>query len=62
MSRVSTCRACGALIIFLRTKAGKQAPVDAHSVEPTDVEFDPKKHATHFASCPKADEFRRRKR
>lgn len=54
------CRACGASIVFLRTKARKLIPVNANTVNRDDDDFDPRRHTAHFATCPKAAEFRRR--
>lgn len=53
------CKACGAPIIFLPTKLGKQNPVNAESVQPGDTTFDHTRHRSHFIDCPKAKEFRR---
>lgn len=60
------CRACGAEIVFVRTKAGKRMPVN---VVPTDkkhrapnageLEFVYGEHQSHFMTCPQADAFRR---
>ena len=53
------CSSCKANIIFLRTKNGKQMPVDAATVMHDDYEFSPKKgHISHFATCPDADKYR----
>lgn len=41
------CRSCGAPIWWIRTKAGKRAPVDADGTN-------------HFATCPQADQWRKR--
>ncbi len=66
---VTHCRACGAHIVFVRTKKGKLMPIN---VNPTSAEFRApnagelayvhKEHQPHFLSCPKADEFRQRGR
>jgi hypothetical protein len=57
--RITRCRSCNARIIFLETASGKRMPCEADSVEPDDQEFDPKRHESHFAKCPKADQHRR---
>ena len=57
--RVARCRSCRARIIWLRTSAGKNMPVDADSVEPGDDEFDADKHVSHFSICPDANQHRR---
>ena len=41
------CRGCGQVVLWTTTKAGRKAPLNADG-------------SSHFASCPKADEFRRR--
>jgi hypothetical protein len=35
-------------------------PVDADTVEPEDNEFDPSRHTSHFATCPNANQHRKR--
>lgn len=55
------CRSCGAEIRFLRTRAGKAIPVDIDSVKPSDHEFDPDRHMTHFKTCPEAGKWRKRR-
>lgn len=57
---ITSCRSCEADIVWLRTRAGKNMPVDADTVEPEDTEFDPEKHTSHFATCPQAGQHRRR--
>jgi hypothetical protein len=61
--RITRCRSddCRARIIWLKTRDGKNMPVDADSVEPEDDEFDPDKHESHFASCKDASKFRKKK-
>jgi hypothetical protein len=61
------CRGCDAEIIWCLTKAGKSAPVNAGfailrtqtfgKVELIEIPND----ASHFTTCPKAAEFKRRK-
>lgn len=58
--RITRCRSCRARIVFLKTEAGKAMPVDADTVEPADQEFEYGRHESHFASCPGAQQFRRR--
>ena len=63
---VVKCSACGADIVFVRTKSGKRMPVN---VMPTDKRFrGPNageldyvhgEHQSHFATCVEADRFRR---
>lgn len=53
------CRSCQRPIVWLRTATGKSMPADASSVGPDDGLFDPKKHISHFATCPNADKHRK---
>lgn len=56
------CSSCGSEIIFLKTAAGKAMPVDyLPTIQPGEV-FDHKKHTSHFATCPDAQRFRRKKK
>jgi hypothetical protein len=43
----------------MRTTNNKSIPADASSVGPDDGIFDPKKHVSHFATCPNADKHRK---
>ncbi len=56
------CTSCGAAIVWFRTKNGKGMPVDEATTKPTDREeqLDLKRHISHFATCPNADQHRRR--
>lgn len=55
------CRSCNALIVWFRTASGKRMPVDEATTLPTDAEhqLDLKRHKSHFASCPNANEHRK---
>lgn len=44
----SACRSCGAPIAWVVTRAGKRAPIDPDGTN-------------HFATCPQAAEWRKRK-
>jgi DNA-directed RNA polymerase subunit RPC12/RpoP len=59
--RTSKCRACGYKIVFVPTKTGKLIPVNADTYDNSRL-FDIKKHISHFATCPKANNFRKDKR
>lgn len=59
--RITRCRSCRARIIWLKTSAGKNMPVDADTVEPEDQEFDSTRHQSHFATCPNADHHRKKR-
>lgn len=58
-SNAALCRGCGAEIVWLKTEAGRNMPVDAETVEPGDEQFDHARHVSHFAACSKADQFRK---
>jgi hypothetical protein len=64
MSREETdaiaCRSCGAEIVFLRTASGNKTPVNAETVEPGDVDYEPGRHVSHFSTCPQASAWRNR--
>lgn len=61
--RITRCRSCRAQIIFLpTTAAGKSMPVNADTVAPSDAEYVPDRHISHFATCPDAKAFRKRGR
>jgi hypothetical protein len=55
------CRSCNAAIVWLKTSTGKNMPVDAATVLPTDQTFEPPRHVSHFATCPEADKHRKPK-
>jgi arginine/lysine/ornithine decarboxylase len=57
--RITRCRSCNQQIVFLKTATGKNMPVDADTVEPSDDLFDRSRHKSHFATCPKADKHRK---
>jgi len=62
------CKGCGADIIWIKTQSGKSMPVDAKPISgyPAPllstvlVHEMVKIHMSHFATCPKADKFRKR--
>ncbi len=59
--RLATCKSCGEYIVWVKTEAGKNMPVDADSFdEGDDLLWDPDKHISHFATCPNADKHRKR--
>ena len=49
-------RDCAADVVWF----GKM-PVDVAGVEASDLAYDAKKHVSHFATCPNAGEFRRKR-
>jgi hypothetical protein len=58
--RIVRCSSCRAKIIWFKTGAGKNMPVDADTVEPEDEELDLSRHKSHFATCPNANQHRRK--
>jgi hypothetical protein len=58
--RIVRCRSCRAMIIWFKTEAGRNMPVDADTVKPEDEEYEPPRHISHFATCPNADQHRKR--
>lgn len=57
--RITRCSGCNARIIWFKTAAGRNMPVDADTVEADDQELDLTRHKSHFATCPQAGRFRR---
>jgi len=55
------CRSCGHPIVWFKTDAGKNMPVNAETVQDKDVTLDLSRHESHFATCPHADQHRRRR-
>lgn len=56
--RITRCSSCRKQIIYLKTAAGKNMPVDADTVEPEDEEYDGTRHISHFVTCPNAAKHR----
>jgi len=59
--RIVRCGSCRAKIIWFKTHAMKNIPIDADTVEPDDkvTELDLRRHKSHFATCPHANQHRR---
>lgn len=57
--RIVRCRSCNASIIWFRTAAGKNMPVDSDTVQSGDALLDLSRHKSHFATCPNANAHRR---
>lgn len=55
------CSSCGASIVWFRTAKGNRMPIDEATTQPTDAEhqLDLKRHRSHFATCPQANQHRR---
>lgn len=57
--QVTSCRSCGAPIVWLATAAGKRIPADAETVTAGDTQFEKAAgHISHFATCPEAKTWR----
>ena len=57
---MANCKACGAEIKFIRTENGRQMPVDIKPITViTSLGKTIKAWTPHWASCPKAEKFRR---
>lgn len=52
-SKNSKCFACQQPVVWLKTQAGKNIPVEPDSVRPEDRDYDPSRHKNHFADCEK---------
>jgi hypothetical protein len=59
--RITRCKSCRAQIIWFKTAAGNNMPVDADTVEPQDdvEKLDLSRHVSHFASCPNSAKHRK---
>ena len=54
MSGASECKRCGDSIVWLKTKSGKNIPVDdSDGVSATEV-YDKARHSCHFDTCGRA--------
>lgn len=59
--KIAYCRSCKSPIVWMKTAAGKNMPVDPDDIDTEDEVFDPQKHTSHFATCEFADRHRRDK-
>lgn len=72
----NTCKTCGAKIVWGKTVNGKSMPIDMFSLpdddkvmlidrwntgDNTPLIFNPKKHTSHFFTCPDAKQHRKKK-
>lgn len=62
----SECKGCGAPIMWIATRDGKKMPLDVakkvvYVIESDGVPRLVRGHESHFATCPKANTFRKRK-
>ena len=68
VNKPSKCNGCGEEIMWLKTKNGKNIPVNipnfddgesAHEAVTTAIEFNPDYMVSHFATCKYANKFRK---
>jgi hypothetical protein len=58
---VTRCRSCQALIVWLKTKAGRMMPVNYDgTVIELDTHYVHGRHTSHFATCPNALKHRKK--
>lgn len=57
--RITRCKSCREMIIFLPTATGKQMPCDSDSVQAEDDTYEHGRHVSHFSTCTKSDQFRK---
>jgi hypothetical protein len=62
---------CGKMMAWLKTSNNKNIPVDVETLSDSDrhelahglkVVFDPKRHTSHFATCPNSEKYRKEKK
>ena len=54
-----TCKSCNTEIVWLKTKNGKNMPVNADTIQGKETIYDHVKgHISHFSTCKDADKFR----
>lgn len=58
---ICTCSGCGAKIIWMTTPTGKMMPVDYKPELDMVEEFDSTKMVSHFSTCSRAGDFRKKK-
>jgi hypothetical protein len=61
-SKPAICKGCGAEIAFVKSQAGKMIPVNArYTTVVTDDGTTVRGRVSHFATCPRAEQFRTRR-
>jgi hypothetical protein len=59
---ISKCRSCGEEIVWMKTEAGKNIPVNVESIADKEAPiFDPDQMISHFATCKDANTWRKKK-
>jgi len=54
----SLCKFCGQSIKWIKTKNGKNMPLDPIGIDEGDILYDRDKHSSHWDTCPKRDNAR----
>ncbi len=54
----SRCRFCGQAIKWIKTKNGKNMPLDPVNIDEGDILYDRERHSSHWDTCPKRDKAR----
>ncbi|KUG25894.1 hypothetical protein ASZ90_004281 [hydrocarbon metagenome] len=66
---MANCKACRKEIYFCNTKNGKFIPVNAETLNESELSdlqngmkrlYEPTRHVTHFSDCPNSNKFRRK--
>jgi len=52
------CKFCGQPIKWIKTKNGKNMPLDPIGIDEGDILYDRNKHSSHWDTCPKRDNAR----
>jgi hypothetical protein len=60
-SMVDKCKSCKAPIVWMKTKTGKNIPVNVESITTDECLFNPVTMVAHFSNCPYAQNFRKKK-
>ena len=66
---MALCKSCKAHIVYLKTNSDKHIPVnydtltldERANLQTLQVFFNPDHHISHFATCPDANKFRKKK-
>lgn len=57
---MSKCRSCDAEIMWVKTKTGKNMPINYDPELVNEKEFDADRMESHFSTCPDANQFKKR--
>ena len=56
----TTCRSCGARIVWMMTSNNRRMPVNAETAEHGETIYEHGRHVSHFSTCPQANQWRKR--